>query len=198
MRYRDCVNAQKSRNPCLTGLSEYLTCPTPSKKCRIVALTFSHGVELPTCTELAASDLKTRLQCNVQDFESSDSVHLGHLWLIEDISPELIEDLGSKLDIDPWFFASYVHRSWRSTRFTTPQNCCLPSRERSQNFLPIYYHKCLSLTGVEPQRNGFLRNINQYRKVALIQSTGRRVGLAQHDCAVFLKKTESSWISKAK
>lgn len=197
MRYRDRVNAQKSRNPCLTGLSEYLTRPAQPRKSRIVALDFFHGADLPTCRELAASDFSTRVQCNFQDFGPSNLRHLGQLLLIEDISPELIEDLGSRLDIDPWFFASYVHRSWRSTRFMTPQNCCLPSRERSQDFLPLYYHKCLSFTDVKPRRNGFLRNINQYRKVALIQSTGPRVGLAQHDCAVFLKKIESSWIGKA-
>ena len=168
MRYRDYVNAQKSRNPCLTGLSEYLTRPARSKKCRIVALNFFRGAELPTCTELSASDLNIRLQCNIQDVESSNIRHLGHLLLIEDISPELIEDLGGKLDIDPWFFASYIHTPWRSTRFMTPQNSYLPSRARSQKFLPLYYHKCLSFTGVKPQRNGFLRNINQYRKVALI------------------------------
>ena len=198
MRYREYVNAQKSRNPCLTGLSEYLTRPARSRRCRIIALDFFHGAELPRRSEIFASDLNTRLQWDTQNSESSDGRHLlGQLLLIEDISPELIEDLGSKLVIDPWFFASYVNSPWRTSRFMTPQNCCLPSRAKSQNFLPLYYHRSLSFPGVKPQRNGFLRNINQFRKMALIQRTGPCVGLAQHACAVFLKKTKSSWIGKA-
>ena len=112
------------------------------------------------------------------------------------MSPELIQTLASRLDIDPWFFASYIDRSWRRTRFNTPQNSLLPSREKLQNFLPLHYHKCLSFTGAKPQRRGFLRDTNQYRKVVVIQSTGPSIGLAQHDCAVLLKEMGSSWIDE--
>ena len=145
MRYKDRVDAQRGRNPCLTELSEYLARPANSKKCRLVALDFLRGMDLPRYNELSTSDLDTRLQLDSQNDKSqeTDDRLLGQLLIIEDISPELIEDIGSRLDIDPWFFASFVDETWRSSRFATPKRCFLPSREKSRNFLPLYYRKCL-------------------------------------------------------
>jgi hypothetical protein len=34
-----------------------------------------------------------------------------------------IEELGTFFNVDPWFFASYVHQSWRKTSAQGPTNC---------------------------------------------------------------------------
>ena len=71
-----------------------------------------------------------------------------------------------------------------------------PLGRNFRTFYHFIYHKCLSFTGAKPQRRGFLRDTNQYRKVVVIQSTGPSIGLAQHDCAVLLKEMGSSWIDE--
>jgi hypothetical protein len=199
MRYRDRIDAQKGRNPCLTGLSTYLARPGLLQRCRLGALDFFDAMELPVYTELATTDLDARLQCDHQDEKPQETNKrlLGQLLIIEDISPELIEKLGSALDVDPWFFASYIDSPWRSPRFTKPQNCCLPSRQRSQDFLSLAYHKSLFITGRKPDRFGFLRDSNQQRKlVVLPETTEGCVGLAQHGCGIFLKEMERTWIGE--
>ena len=156
-------------------------------------------MDLPVYNELTTADLDARLRCDGQEQgrQATTSRLVGQLLIIEDISPELIEKIGSRFDIDPWFFASYIHSPWRSLRFTTPQNCCLPSRQRSQDFVSLTYHKSLSFTGTKPSRAGFLRDSNQHRKIVILsEDTGPCVGLAQHNCAVFLKETGPSWIGK--
>jgi hypothetical protein len=199
MRYKDRVDVQKSRNPCLTGLATYLDQPRLPRKCRLCALEFLDATECPVYTELAATDLDARLGADQQDDKAEEGFRrpLGQLLIIEDISPELIEKLGSRLDIDPWFFASYVDSPWRSPKFTTPRNCILPSRQRSQEFLSLTYHKSLYFTGKKPERFGFLRDSNQHRRlVVLSETTGGCVGLAQHGCAIFLKEVEDTWIGE--
>ena len=197
MGYRDRVDEQKGRNPCLTGLFEYLARPGLPQKGRLAALDFFDGLELPVYTEIAIGDLDARIQCAGQEQEPQGMPqrHLGQLLLVEDISPELVLKFGDGLDIDPWFFASYIDSPWRSLNFTTPQNCCLPSRQRSQNFVSLTYHKSRTFTGVKPDRTGFLRDSNQNRKVVILSETiGQWVGLAQHNCAIYLKETKSPWI----
>ena len=199
MRYKDQIDAQNTRNPCLTELSEYLTRPGLLQKCRIVILEFFDGTELPTYSELAPEDLDTRLQCDGQERlpQATTPRLLGQLLIIEDISPELIERLGSRLDIEPLFFATYIHSLWRRSGFHAPQTCCLPSRQRTQNFVSLVYHKSVTFTGTKPNRVKFLMDSNQHRKVTVLpESTGPWVGLVKHNCAVLLKETKPSWVGE--
>lgn len=198
MTYRERVDAQKRRNPCLTGLADFLARSEWPRESRLAALDFVRGTKLPTYSDLNASNLDGRLQhiCQADPVNTLSEEHLGQLLIVEDISPDLVQKLGDHLDVDPWFFASYVHSSWRTTKSNTPQTCFLPSREKSQNFVPLYYHKPLSFIGPKPDRDGFLRNTNQCRKIVLIHTRRPYVGLSQQACAIFLTENASPWTGK--
>lgn len=202
--YQSLIERQSIRNPCLSALKEFIRQPTPHPSSqRIISLDFTGRQEIPDRRDVPASDIHFELH------QHQDSVLngpndprqqiLGQIFIIEDISRELVEELGSQLNIDPWFFASYIHRTWRQTTSQSPQNCSLPSRERQQTFAPLYYHKSLVFPNLPSEENQLLRKSNQHRKVLVLPGNrGTRIGLAQHSCSVLLvERHMAPWIGRA-
>ncbi|EEU38403.1 uncharacterized protein NECHADRAFT_26045, partial [Fusarium vanettenii 77-13-4] len=96
-----------------------------------------------------------------------------------------MEILGSSLDLDPMFFASYIRQAWHNLRAQDPQACTLPSRERSLNFLPLYYHRTVVTHGLDLDMAQLVRTCNHQRKLFVLSPIKeKRVGLAQHACVV--------------
>ena len=94
---------------------------------------------------------------------------------------------GSLFDIDPWFFASYVHQAWRKTTTHGPATCSLPSRDRKQSFLPLQYHRTVSLQQKDTKLRSLIRSCNHQRKAVFLPAMGEeQVGLIQHCCSVLL------------
>ncbi|KAF2106668.1 hypothetical protein BDV96DRAFT_507425 [Lophiotrema nucula] len=178
------------RNPCLTDLHEFLRRPGPAiDRSRIVSLDFLAGDPVSTAREVQTADLQA--EWDIEGGSSitawSDLKRLGQVLIIEEISKELIEDLGSRFDIDPWFFASYIRRAWRNTNTQNTATCTLPSRERNQDFLPLYYHRTLSFESIGAELVQLRRKSQHERKVFVMpKMAGERIGLAQHFCSILL------------
>ncbi|KAF2439929.1 hypothetical protein P171DRAFT_369118 [Karstenula rhodostoma CBS 690.94] len=93
--------------------------------------------------------------------------------------------MGSFFNIDPWFFASYVHQAWRKTSSQSPNNCSLPSRDKKQNFLSLQYHRIVTFDQKDTEMKSLTLNRNQPRKAVILPTMrGERIGLIQHGCSV--------------
>ncbi|PTB39153.1 hypothetical protein M441DRAFT_118231, partial [Trichoderma asperellum CBS 433.97] len=104
--------------------------------------------------------------------------------------------VGGALELDPCFFASYISRTWRNLKAQDPQACTLPSRERRQGFVPLYYHRTIVAHGLEPHTAQLLRTCNHPRKLFVLSPVkGQRLGLAQHACVVSsMVRADGRWI----
>ena len=98
--YEKFVKAQSQRNPCLQNLARFFN-SSRINACRIACLEFSES-DMPTLKSL---DL-VGLQLLLHSPEAGTQSLRGRLLIIEDLSKDVIEMLGSELGIDPFFFAS--------------------------------------------------------------------------------------------
>lgn len=184
------VAAQKQRNPCLSDLYKFLQQPGPSHdRSRIVCLEHVGELTPPTVRGISVKALAGELQ---QSWSSS-SKHTpktnrgGRILLVEDASKYTIEVLGSFFNIDPWFFASYVHQAWRNTSSQSPNNCSLPSRDKKQKFLSLQYSRIVAFEQKDTEMKSLTLNCNQPRKAVILPTMrGERIGLIQHGCSVLM------------
>lgn len=115
--------------------------------------------------------------------------------IIEDLSKEIIELLGSSLDLDPIFFAGHLHTAWENRQAQTPHQCSLPSQAQRQNFVNIHYHRVIDFDDVEVPAKQILRYMNIDRKVVIYPiSEGKRIGMVQHCTSVLLSRKGLSWL----
>jgi hypothetical protein len=186
--YFDRVVAQSQRNPCLSDLCEFLQQPGRARdQSHTVSLDIFDHPKPPTKREIPAKDFYTELCRPNPQAQFPEPGRKGRLLIIEDISKGAVEELGTFFDIDPWFFAAYVHQTWRKTSTQSPANCSLPSRDRKQNFLPLQYHRIVSFQQKDTTLRSITRNSNQQRKAVILPSLGgERIGLVQHCCSVLL------------
>lgn len=189
--YSSRVRAQKQRNPCLSDLYEYLCQPGPARhRSRIVCSEFFEHLESPTTRYLSVQDLHGELT-GARPIQGpaglSGSDRKGRIFLVEDASRHTIEELGTVFDIDPWFFASYIHRTWRKTSTQDPSSCSLPSRDKKQSFLSLQYHRTVAFRQKDTELSSLIRDCNLQRKVVILPTIGgERIGLVQHCCSVLL------------
>lgn len=200
--YRDYVDVLCSRNPCLLNLLSFLNAPqTSSKKCQITALDFHKGKPYPSTRHLPQNiDLlprelqgKSKGEGKEED-ECRDRSLQGRILVIEDLTADVIELLGSSLDIDPLFFALHLHTTSRNDMLSqTPDEATLPSRLVSQDYMNTTYHRPLMCEKMPSARERLVRDMSVKRKLVFIRST--TIGLAQHCVSVIkVNKSSSFWI----
>jgi hypothetical protein len=118
----------------------------------------------------------------------------GRIVIVEDLSPDIIELLGTQLKIDPVFFAGHIYNSGETRHTQTPDRCMLPSQAKNHGFVNLHYHRALVFDGVPP-KDIFLRKMNIRRKVVPVPlSADEHVGLSQHCISVLLSREQSHWI----
>lgn len=186
--YFDRVVAQRRRNPCLSELCEFLQQPSRAhSQSRTVCMDMFEQPGPSTQREILGNNFGVELRKPMNQPELLAPGHRGRILIIEDISKSILEELGSFFDIDPWFFASYVHQTWRKTSTQSPANCALPSRDKKQNFLSLHYHRIVALQQKDTTLRSVTRNTNQQRKAVILPSLGgERIGLVQHSASVML------------
>lgn len=197
--YRSRVKAQMERNPSLVGLYDFLSQPGARPRCsRIVSLDFAAHDKSPTCRLIQPTDLALEVHKPRPSPHPGAPIQSGQILIVEDISPEEIEIVGGALELDPCFFASYISRTWRNLKAQDPQACTLPSRERRQGFVPLYYHRTIVAHGLEPHTAQLLRTCNHPRKLFVLSPVkGQRLGLAQHACVVSsMVRADGRWIGQ--
>ena len=179
--YQSRVAAQALRNPCLQTLSNFLSDDNLNQKaCRIVSLEFSSATAALRRENLNLNNLTSLLNNKVRGRKEIQ----GRLLFIEDLSKDVIEMLGSSLDIDPFFFASHLDLPQPDIATTRPYTVTLPSVTKSQNFLTLHYHRVLALehTAIKDR---LLRDMNAPRKLRVLPSVkGLDIGLARHCCSI--------------
>ena len=186
------VKAQSVCNPCLLNLDNFLTIPTAGHGCcRIVALDFRRDVQVPFLrTKIPQDDLPTKLR---SDGDLINPLQ-GRIFIIEDLTKDLIELLGSELEIDPLFFAMHLHASQKvGLSRQTPNEATLPSRLLSQDYINISYHRSVATDNVHNKWSRYVRNTVINRKLVFLPST--KIGLAQHCASVVkIEGKRSFWI----
>lgn len=193
-RYQSRVQTQCYRNPCLSGLCQFLAIPNSQQKsCRITCLEFRQGAAHPLHRSLGLSELHTVVSTDAA--EGKEEVY-GQLIIVEDVSPDAIEMLGSSLSIDPMFFASHVNAPIRDISTQTPDLATLPSRRQRENFVHIQYHRTVVLQKRLGSSAKQLRDTNVKRKVVeLPPIRGTSIGLVQHGCSVLKKsRRRKDWL----
>jgi hypothetical protein len=196
--YTSRICIQKQRNPCLSDLHDYLQLEESKlaqDRSRIMCLDIFKDPKPFTRREIPVRLLHKELHTAYPQQASPDLSRKGRMFLVEDISKTAIEELGTFFNVDPWFFASYVNQPWRKTSTQDPTNCSLPSRDKTQGFLPLQYHRTVSFQAKDGKLRSLTRDCNQQRKVVILPAMGgEKVGLIQHCCSVLLVSgSEEEW-----
>ncbi|KAH0536595.1 hypothetical protein FGG08_006553 [Glutinoglossum americanum] len=96
-------------------------------------------------------------------YGSSENL-LGRMLIVEDLTADLVELLGSSLEIDPLFFASHLHTSRSRKTAKLPDTRLLPSAAKHLKFLSATYHRPISFAA-DPVPGKLLCDANVWRKV---------------------------------
>jgi hypothetical protein len=205
MPYGAYVKAQCSQNPSLLNLHNFLSKPKAcGNGCRIVAMDFPEGIDRPisravVCLDDLSSVLRESAFGKTHHKETEhyrDRPLQGRILIIEDLTEDVVELLGSELDIDPLFFALHLHTAQKQgMRHQTPDDATLPSRLLPQDYVNISYHRAITCDVVDESKRRLLRDTVIDRKLVFLPSTN--IGLSQHCASVIRTKQKSSfWIGK--
>jgi len=189
------------------NLYQFLSEPKAQTTCRICAIDFHAGMEMPMIRDsIKASDLDMEIRelpaSSVDDSKQHQGTKgsreeiQGKILIIEDPTKDIIELLGIELDIDPLFFALHLHTVRRTgSRYQTPDEATLPSRILTQDFTNILYHRAVTTDEALPFKGRFLRSTSINRKLVFLRST--KIALVQHCASVIrVRNRKGSWLGK--
>lgn len=165
----------------LHNLRNFLQNDTVSQcACHMAYLEFSAGNRSPSRQNLDHNSLVAILGNQVKGRNNI----CGRLLIVENVFKDIVETLGSLLNIDPFFFASHMDTSEVDVTKTRLQTATLPSTKRSQTFLNLHYHRVIEFEHLQPERK-MLRGMNVPRKVKILAPLkGVYLGLARHCCLI--------------
>jgi hypothetical protein len=200
--YTQFVLTQRSRNPSLENLCQFLTQSIDRKPCNITCLNFSDTDESPSRHDLSVAELKSLLEVLTTDSPNRNSSTnacqpQGCILLVEDLTKDMIEILGSRLDIDPFFFASHINSPTVTAQISRPTSVILPSEAARQNFLSLQYHHVQEFGRDAAALRKLSSDGNIPRKVMLLPAIrNTRIGLVQQSCSVLTTSTRKGWLGK--
>ncbi|KAF2127781.1 hypothetical protein P153DRAFT_387515 [Dothidotthia symphoricarpi CBS 119687] len=200
--YKDYVEALCPRYPSLLTLYGFLSNPRARRQsCRVSALDFQRGSPTPTARQIGgidhlSSELLSKADISHGGSEDDHSQPLqGRMLVIEDLTVEIIELLGSELDIDPLFFAMHLHTVQRKAmRHPIPNEATLPSRLLSQNYLNAAYHCPVTYDNADLAGRQLVGDTAIDRKVVFLRST--TVGLAARQVSIIkIRRSNGLWLA---
>lgn len=193
-KYQTFLAAQSERNPSIQNVINFLGGEWRDRQSsRLVSLEFSSDTTSPKVCAIESDQLQRLLQpCE----KLSSKGICGRILVIEDLTRDVVETLGSLLHLDPLFFASHIHSPWPDIFAQTPDMAMLPSRRRSDTFVNIHYHRTIILEDADLPMKQLLRRSNVHRKVVILPKIkGVRIGLAQHCCSIYRTTLQdNTWI----
>ncbi len=116
--YRNYVESLCLRNRRLQVLSNFLSQEKSTRHaCRVAVLDFRRGIDHVISRSINDTD---HLSNDLRGCSKGDSLDLknrlqGRIIIVEDLTQDVIELLGSRLDIDPLFFALHLHTTHRTS-----------------------------------------------------------------------------------
>lgn len=193
-KYQTFLAAQSERNPSIQNVINFLGEEWRDRQSsRLVSLEFSSDTTIPNVCAIESDQLQRLLQpCE----KLSSKRICGRVLVIEDLTRDVVETLGSVLHLDPLFFASHLHSPWPDILAQTPDMAMLPSRRRSDTFVNIHYHRSIILEDADIPMKQLLRRSNVHRKVVILPKIKTvRIGLAQHCCSIYRTTLQdNTWI----
>jgi hypothetical protein len=173
--YQQFVAAQCKWNPCLQNLSDFLAgSQFHQNSSRIACLEFSSEDYHPRHQNLDFSGLAGVLQ----DPHAKSGNLLGRILIVEDLTKDVIEIIGSSLEVDPLFFAAFLHNTRAELTTRKSGVSILPSKARHLDFVTIKYLRALEFD-IMASSGKLLSDANVRRKVSVIPMNGACVGLVQ-------------------
>jgi hypothetical protein len=193
--YTDYVIAQSKRNPCLRNLCHFLADNVSRNLCRITSLDFSEPDGSITRNDFDINDLSVLLNATASSLSKEIP---GRLLIVEDLTKDVVELLGSSLDIDPLYFASHIDGPYMTIESSKPCSAILPSQMKKQNFFTIQYHGTIDFGRNAAGLRRLLNDSNVPRKVMVLPpAQGTHIGLAQHSCSVLKTNVMGNrWLGK--
>ncbi|PWY80413.1 hypothetical protein BO94DRAFT_626205 [Aspergillus sclerotioniger CBS 115572] len=191
--YRSYVAKQSRRYPSsLQPLCYFLDDPLVDQNvCRMGVLEFTPDTPAPAYRDLDHQGLYSILS---DDTTTKSSFPYGRIVIIEDLSREIVEMLGSLLHIDPLFFASHIGHNGPSGDSTIASAL----RSRKQPFITNHYYRAVTLHGLqEGCSSQYSRETNVNREVMLLPPTqdGTCNALIQHNCSIFVQQNRNDgWL----
>ena len=194
LSYRDLVAMQCRNNPCLVGLSKYLSSKTLLSRSTIFSIIY------PRDGGYAAKPVG---QLNLEDIngpQDIDPTIAGHILLVQDIEPDVIDALGCAFDIDPLFFASHISTDFGGIEKAPPPPSLAfpPSLLAERGYVNIHYQRVLDLGDVNLYKtsaytlktpSNIPRNVRRLPPIG-----GCQLGLARGCCSILVKNLGSTWI----
>ena len=202
--YRSYVDAQYARNPCLVYLRDFLHRLQPHRgRCRIIDFGAMESdqdcrwMEADELAEILRRDSPTSLNRFPQDNDDGSLLdkQSNRLLIVENITPEILELLGSSLEIDPTFFASHVDTPKISFDAQTPEVVLLPSQRKSRQYVNIHYHQAFMFDrSRDSLPKTVLLDCNIDRKLGFPFSNKTRfIGLARRVVSILQLSPGSKW-----
>jgi hypothetical protein len=101
-----------------------------------------------TCTILRFSldgSLESHCDASDSDFKRTLAGNSRRLFILEGVSQELVEKLGSALDIEPEFFANHLRSTTWEHHDDRSDSRMLPSIRKQAKFWTLEYFECIRL-----------------------------------------------------
>ena len=182
------------RNPSLSNLHSTLANPNARRDgCHIVALDFRAGIAKPTTRSIASvGSLPAEFTRGAE--AGTENTLQGRILIIENLTVEVINILGVRLEVDPLFLATHLHTVRRSgMRHQTPDDATLPSRLHQSNCISISYHQPVTCNEDFPSGAKFTLDAAIDRKLVFLRSTS--IGLAQHRASIMkICREDGFWL----
>lgn len=193
--YRSFVEYRARANPCISRLSNYLEheCVRQS---RVTYLDYGYQSLEPRRIDIPEDKISQLLKI-------SPSVSTRFIF-VENVSPRAIILLGEELDIDPLFFADYIHLAFANPDKTSPPPslATLSSSIATRDHIHLHCQKVIALEGTEDElkkapydlktRSNVPRQVR--RMVALPHG---RLALSQTCCSFIIRSIGAMNICKA-
>ncbi|PYH97405.1 hypothetical protein BO71DRAFT_373444 [Aspergillus ellipticus CBS 707.79] len=193
--YRSYVEKQSRRYPSsLQPLCHFLDDPLADQNiCRMGLLEYTPDNLTPAYRDLDHHTLSSILS---GDVITKESVPCGRIVIIEDLSRDIVQMLGSCLNIDPLFFASHIGHDGRPES----SNVSRALKPEKQSFVSSQYHRAITLQNWQQSLSSstqHFRRTNVNREVVLLPPTddSKCNALVQHRCSIFMKHNSvGSWL----
>jgi hypothetical protein len=199
--YKEYIRKLCTRNPSFQTLLSFISNPKArSHGWRAAALDFRHGQN--TLVPRRVLDMYAILsEIRGHDMRSLDektpyarSTLQGRILIIEDLTVEMMQLLGSELDLDPLFLATHLHTVHRTgMRHQTPDDATLPSRLYGKDYVNISYHQPVSSKVSYPSGSKFSLDTAIDRKLVFLRATS--IGLVQHRASIIkIQRSPGFWL----
>ncbi|KAF5590855.1 zinc transport [Fusarium pseudoanthophilum] len=184
--YQNFVEYRARANPCVSRLSNYLQhdCVGESK---VSYLDYTDQSLQPRRVDVPNDKIPQLLK-------PATSISTRFVF-VENISPGLVILLGEKLDIDPLFFADYIHAAFANLEKTSPPPslATLPSSIATRNHIHLHCQKVIALEGTDAELNKAPYDLKTSSNVPrhvrrLVTLPGRRLALVQTCCSFIIRK----------